>query len=267
MKLRYLLGMALPVFCLQACSEDYMSFAGGDRIQFKTARDEVYTFAYFPAGKQKDTLHIGIATIGEIRDYPRKVGFEQVTKEWKYIYDEKDPRKIKDSVYTDMEYRALAGKHFEPIGENNELILPAGSNMLVLDIIVKRQDAALRKNAHKLRLRLLPSSDFDTGEPGNSVKNIVISDKLERPTRWKDKSYYYQTKVGKWSERKHRFMIEVIGEKWDNDFLRYIINNRYTYALRDYYLEKIKRALAEYNANPVNNPPMKDENGEEVVFP
>ena len=42
---------------------------------------------------------------------------------------------------------------------------------------------------------------------------------------------------------------------------------RDTYALQDYYLEKIKRALAEYNANPVNNPPMKDENGEEVVFP
>ena len=62
-------------------------------------------------------------------------------------------------------------------------------------------------------------------------------------------------------------MIEVTGEKWDNDFLRYIINNRDTYALRDYYLEKIKRALAEYNANPANNPPMKDENGEEVVFP
>ena len=30
---------------------------------------------------------------------------------------------------------------------------------------------------------------------------------------------------------------------------------------------KIKKALAEYNADPKNDPPLKDENGKEVVFP
>lgn len=135
------------------------------------------------------------------------------------------------------------------------------------NVIIKREDTGLRKNARKLVLRLLPSDDFQTGEVNKLVKNITISDKLERPTRWKDNSYYYKLYLGNWSEVKHRFMIDITGQKWDNDFLVYIIDNYDTYSLRDYYLAKIKKALAEYNADPKNDPPLKDENGKEVVFP
>ena len=166
-----------------------------------------------------------------------------------------------------MEFPAVAGVHYESLGEKNELILPANQNVLKLNVIVKREDAGLRKNARKLVLRLLPSDDFQTGEVNKLVKSITISDKLERPTRWKDNSYYYKLYLGDWSEVKHRFMIDVTGQKWDNEFLIYIINNYDTYSLRNYYLAKIKKALAEYNADPKNNPPLKDENGKEVVFP
>ena len=172
-----------------------------------------------------------------------------------------------DSTYVDMEFPTVAGVHYESLGEKNELILPANQNVLKLNVIVKREDAGLRKNARKLVLRLLPSDDFQTGEVNKLVKNITISDKLERPTRWKDNSYYYKLYLGNWSEVKHRFMIDITGQKWDNDFLVYIIGNYDTYSLRDYYLAKIKKALAEYNADPKNNPPLKDENGKEVVFP
>jgi hypothetical protein len=244
-----------------------MSFEGTDRIQFKTKTEEVYTFAYYPESIQKDTLQIELISVGEVTDYPRTVRFEQVTKEWKYTYDEEEPEKVVDSTYVDMEFPAVAGVHYESLGEKNELILPANQNVLKLNVIVKREDAGLRKNARKLVLRLLPSDDFQTGEVNKLVKNITISDKLERPTRWKDNSYYYKLYLGNWSEVKHRFMIDITGQKWDNDFLVYIIGNYDTYSLRDYYLAKIKKALAEYNADPKNNPPLKDENGKEVVFP
>ncbi len=62
-------------------------------------------------------------------------------------------------------------------------------------------------------------------------------------------------------------MIDVTGQKWDNNFLAYIINNYDTWTLRDYYLAKIKKELAEYNADPKNNPPLKDENGKRSYFP
>ena len=257
--------MACSMIC--SCSEEYMSFEGTDRIQFKTKTEEVYTFAYYPESIQKDTLQIELISVGEVTDYPRVIRFEQVTKEWKYTYDEEEPEKVVDSTYVDMEFPAVAGVHYESLGEKNELILPANQNVLKLNVIIKREDTGLRKNARKLVLRLLPSDDFQTGEVNKLVKNITISDKLERPTRWKDNSYYYKLYLGNWSEVKHRFMIDITGQKWDNDFLVYIIDNYDTYSLRDYYLAKIKKALAEYNADPKNDPPLKDENGKEVVFP
>ena len=231
MKLKYLLGIGMACLMICSCSEEYMSFEGTDRIQFKTKAEEVYTFAYYPESKQEDTVRIEIISVGEVTDFPRTVRFEQVTKEWKYTYDEEDPKKVVDSTYVDMEFPAVAGVHYKSLGEKNELILPANQNVLKLNVIVKREDAGLRKNARKLVLRLLPSDDFQTGEV------------------------------------RYRFMIDITGQKWDNDFLVYIIGNYDTYSLRDYYLAKIKKALAEYNADPKNNPPLKDENGKEVVFP
>ena len=37
--------------------------------------------------------------------------------------------------------------------------------------------------------------------------------------------------------------------------------------MQDFFLKKIKKALDAYNADPKNNPPLKDENGKPVVFP
>lgn len=267
MKLKYLLGIGMACLMICSCSEEYMSFEGTDRIQFKTKAEEVYTFAYYPESKQEDTVRIEIISVGEVTDFPRTVRFEQVTKEWKYTYDEEDPKKVVDSTYVDMEFPAVAGVHYKSLGEKNELILPANQNVLKVNVVVKREDISLQKNARKLVLRLLPSDDFETGEVNKLVKSITISDKLERPTRWRDNDYYYQRYLGNWSEAKHRFMINVTGQKWDNNFLAYIINNYDTWTLRDYYLAKIKKELAEYNADPKNNPPLKDENGKEVIFP
>ena len=267
MKWRYLLKAIACCWLLWSCSEEYMSFHGTDRIQFKTTTDEVYSFVYFPQSVQKDTLTIEIVSIGEVAEHDRTIKFEQVTKEWQYIYDEEEPSKIIDSVYVDMEYPAIEGIHYEPFGKAGELILPARKNVLRFDVVVKRDDIGLRENARYLILKLLPSEDFETGEVERLSKRIVISDKLERPTRWKKGSYYYDRYLGDYSEVKHRFMIDITQQKWDNDFLRYIINSWDTMIQRDYYLGKIKQALKEYNADPANNPPLKDENGYEVVFP
>ena len=135
------------------------------------------------------------------------------------------------------------------------------------EVVVLRNDEALQKNAHKLVLALQPSKDFELGEQKKLFKTIVISDKLERPTRWKEDSWEVQTYLGAWSETKHRLLIDVTGQKWDNDFLYYMLYDFDAELERDYYLTKTKKFLAEYNANPANNPPLKDENGKEVVFP
>ena len=62
-------------------------------------------------------------------------------------------------------------------------------------------------------------------------------------------------------------MINVTGQKWDDDFIKVYIKSFDEAPLRNFYLMKIKKALEAYNADPSNNPPMKDENGKEIVFP
>ena len=98
MKLKYLVGIGMACSMICSCSEEYMSFEGTDRIQFKTKTEEVYTFAYYPESIQKDTLQIELISVGEVTDYPRVIRFEQVTKEWKYTYDEEEPEKVVDSA-------------------------------------------------------------------------------------------------------------------------------------------------------------------------
>ena len=269
MRLKYFLGIIFVLWLISSCTSDYMSFKGNDMIQFVTKTDEVYTFAYFTDDKQVDTLNIGIMSVGEVVDFSRTVKFEQILKEWKYVYSEDDPQKIVDSSYVDMEYPAVAGKHFEILDcVNNEATLLANHNQLNLRVVVKRDDSNLKKNAYVLKLHLLPSSDFGTASIDYLTKRIVISDKLERPTQWKDNNYYCSRFIGPWSEVKHRFMINVTGEKWDNDCIKRYIKGGFEYAaIRDFYLKKIKKELEKYNADPKNNPPLRDENGFEVVFP
>lgn len=60
----------------------------------------------FQVKSKKDTLNIGIMSVGEVVNYPRTIRFEQVTKEWEYIYDTEDPNKVVDSVYVDMKFPA-----------------------------------------------------------------------------------------------------------------------------------------------------------------
>ncbi len=265
---RFLAGVCLSSVA-GGCSEHYMSYEGGDRIQFAGKTEEVYTFAYSSEETRKDTLKIKVMTIGEVADHPRTVRFEQVTKEWEYKYAEDDPNKIVDSTYVDMKYPAVAGTHFELLDSDDgkTFVLPARKHEMTLRIAVFRNDTDLQKNARKLYIRLLPSAAFQEGIPNYTMKRIVISDKLERPTLWKDTDYECDLYLGKWSEAKHRLLINVTKEKWDNACIRLYLKDRDNAALRYFYLQKVKRALAAYNADPNNNPPLKDENGDEVTFP
>lgn len=269
MRLKYFFGIVSVMWLISSCTSDYMSFKGDNMVQFATQTDEVYTFAYFTDEKQVDTLNIPIMSVGEVVDFNRVVRFEQVVKEWKYVYDVDNPQQIVDSNYVDMEYPAVEGKHFEILeSNNNEATLQANHNQLNLRVVVKRTDDNLKKNAYVLKLHLLPSNDFETGAVNYLTKRIVISDKLERPTQWKDNNYYCSTYLGPWSEVKHRFMINATGEKWDNDCIKRYIKGGFEYAaIREFYLKKIKNELEKYNADPKNNPPLRDENGFEVVFP
>ena len=266
MKMRFSFWALVASTALTSCTTDLMHYEGANMVRFSGDVEVVYSFAYYSESKTEDVINVNVMTVGEVVDYPRTVRFEQQKKEWKYTYDPQDANKVIDSTYVDMESPAEEGRHFQiQNAEGNQFVVPAGANSYVLKILLKRSDEGLKKNARKLHLRLVPDKDFGIMSDVASLKKITISDKLEKPRRWR--GYYCDYYLANWSEVKHRFMINVTGQKWDNDFILHYVNGRDGAALCDFYLSKIKKALEEYNANPSNNPPLKDENGKEVVFP
>lgn len=253
---------------LYACTAELKTYSGDNRVRFVDNGEEVYSFAYYSDTKTVDTIKVEVMTIGDVARHPRKIRIEQVSQAWKYKYADDDSNRIIDSTYTDMEYPAQAGIHFDILdATNNELTIPENANKIVLRIVVKRSDKDLQKHARHLHLKLLPTADFGIASPAFELKKILISDKLEKPGKWNPKNYYCNLYLGEWSEVKHRFMINVTGKKWDNEFIEYYIRQSNDRPLRDFYLAKIKKALLAYNADPKNNPPLKDENGHIVTFP
>ena len=266
MKIRFSFWALVASTALTSCTADLMHYEGSNMVRFSGDAEVVYSFAYYSENKVEDVIDINVRTVGEVVDYPRTVRFEQLRKEWKYTYDPQDANKVIDSTYVDMEFPAEEGKHFQiQNAERNQFVIPAGASGYVLKILLRRSDEGLKQTARKLHLKLVPNEDFGIMSDVASLKKITISDKLEKPRRWK--GYYCDYYLGNWSEVKHRFMINVTGQKWDDDFIRNYVNNFEGAALLGFYLTKIKKALEEYNANPSNNPPLKDENGKEVVLP
>ena len=249
-----------------ACNEDLMSYSGGNKARFADATQAVYSFAYLAETIQLDTIDVDIMTVGEVTEHARTVRFEQVKKDWKYSYDPNDANKIIDSTYVEMDFPAEEGKHFELLNaKNGSIEIPAQANKVTLQIKVNRADPGLKKEARKLYLRLVPNETFGIISEKSALKKIILSDKLEKPAQWK--GYYADLYLGNWSEVKHRFMINVTGQKWDDAFIKYYIKGSEGTPLRNFWLAKIEKALEAYNANPANNPPMKDENGKIVEFP
>lgn len=270
MKANYQFIIGIYMFTtLSGCSERYMPYEGGNCIQFSSKAEEVYTFAYSAEDVRQDTLEIKIMTIGEVTNHPRLVNFEIVTQEWTHKYAEDDPNKIIDSTYVKMKFPAIPDTHFKILdsADGHSFMLPARAHEMKMRIAVFRNDLDLQKNARKLYIRLLPSAEFQAGIPEHMMKRIILSDKLERPTMWKDTDYECDLYLGKWSEVKHRLLINVTKEKWDNACIRLYLKNRDNAALRNFYLQKAKKYLVAYNMDPKNTSPLKDENGNEVTFP
>lgn len=266
MKLNYLLYLSILSLPLVGCSEEYPLYSGANMIQFYSTTNQDFSFVYEEESKNSVDLIVDIATVGDVVNYDRTIRFEQITKEWNYTYDEVDKTKKIDSSYVDMKFPAVLGIHYQLESQNNELVMPAGKNILKQKITLLRHESLL-KNNYTLKFRLIDSDDFAVGEPAKLNKTIVISNNLLRPTFWKDTAYDIKTTVGNWSEVKHRFMIKVTGERWDDAFLRKMVNDYDNAALFAHYLKIMKEELAAYNADPANTPPMVDENNNVVVFP
>lgn len=252
--LKYIM-IAVAVLTMASCKKDqYYLYNDIARIQFgpdvsliynanSVLADTLkpYTFYYSAPSVTQDTVFFDIYAVGGVSKTDRAFTLEQ----------EQLPNTN----------NAVPGKHyiaFNDPGVSKLYVIKAGTVHTRVPVVLLR-DISLKTTTPVLKLNVVANDIFQLGEVKNLWRKIEMTDRLSRPAAWTDSyaTYYY----GAYSVVKHAFMIEVTGKKWDQTFISTLAIDE-----QAYYVSVIKTALINYNnAHPGN--PLKDDNGQLVIFP
>lgn len=235
---------------LAGCQEDeYYLFDDVARVQMIGDKEQRYNFVYQDRDLvHRDTVFLTVQTMGNLSDAPRKIAFEQVPEyDITYKYDNKG--NLVDSTVIEKPNKAVPGVHYVSMdAEEMQPLLIAKSRMVYVKIpVILLRDTSLRREEKRLCLKLVGTDDFKLGETSQLSRVVIFGDKLLRPQEWD--SWFERYQFGKYSERKHEFMIEVTQEKVDDDWLKLL---RKDAAKISYLKNKLKAALLKYNNDPKN---------------
>lgn len=255
-RLRQYIGLGVLFLTSMACEEQEIhKFLDVSRIQFGNVAtigdtndssfedwEQNFTFVYSPSSQIVDTAYFNIFASGGPVAYDRYFTLRQVN--------------------LDEVENAVAGIHYLAFNTEttNELqCIRAGEVSAQCGIVLLR-DSSLQTTEVTLAFVLEQSDDFELGDPDYLYRKLEFTDQLTKPNTWTD--YLTGSFLGKYSKTKHRFMIDVTGQPWNDEF---IIQAMRSYAEFTYWVNRVKKALAEYNnANPDN--PLRDENGDLIEF-
>lgn len=261
--------MAAALVALTACKMDLPTYDGGSGASFVTPEQQ-FSFVYSGDEATSELVWLDLTLHGDI-DTERTVALKQAPA----VGDEK---------------AAVAGKHFVAFDDpsmTSYYKIAAGATTARVPVKVLR-DASLAENDYVLRVRIASTGTIEGGIAGKDEIAITISDKLLAPLNWTDfiaptppqVPPLEQFPFGSYGEEKHKFMIQITGEKWDYDYLVSIgfvetglfyatyplttYNANYDKGYCTYLVTKLRTALAEYNA--LQETPLKEVNGTVVKF-
>jgi hypothetical protein len=233
----YILALTVVAGCYKDESSDRIDFA--TRAETDTLR--TYSFVFESEHTTQYILWINMSTEGFVRDYPRTVTFKQAPA-------------------IDGNEDAVPGVHFVPFDDPQvkaKYVIPAGAATASFPIILLR-DPSLQESARTLRIVLEENEHFLlSADKYRLYRNIVFVDMLTQPRMW-------VPFFGAYGEAKHRFMIELTGllfdDEWCTENFWYASNIDYIYYLQGWFQEK----LEERNAR--EGSPLKEKDGTEVTF-
>lgn len=248
----YFLILVFSLSFIGCKKSPYLIYNDVARLQFGPVKSAMYsqgsafqdslkqqTFAYLDTSKLVDTVYFDIYTMGDVSTQDRQFNLVQ--------------EQVSQSE------NAVAGVHFKQLTDPEvaaNFVIKAGEMHTRVPVILLR-DPSLREKSVTLKLAVAENEYFKKGQENLTWRKLVFTDKLSQPTAWN------AGMLGKYSEVKHRFMISVTEQKWDNELITYLARD---VQAQHYWLGKIKTALLQYNhANP--DKPLEDEDGERVVFP
>lgn len=252
MKNIYLFTILL-LFLISCNESELMQYKDVPRVYLGGyERQASRTFYYDSEEVIRDTVYIYVETMGGPKEYNRSISFKQMTiYDIEYVIE--NGQKI-DSTITENPHNAVAGKHFLAF-DNDEakkmMIIPANEVNAKIPVVLFR-DLSLKNDEYYLKLQLVENEEFKIGGEQKDVEfTITFADKLIKPNFWGNNPYaggYWLFK--EYSTRKHKFMIDVTGERIDDDWY-----NTKVYGINgasNYYQAKFRTALDKFNNDPEN---------------
>lgn len=212
---------------------DQLVYSDQARVQLSDTATLSQTFVYEPATVTRDTVYIRVNTIGEIKNVDRAVQLVQVPD-------------------GPAERTAKPGIHFVALDDpslKSLMVIKANEVFAMIPVVLFR-DTSLRTNSYRLRLQLAGNDQFGLGEGTLRSRAIQFSDRLERFFSWR-----FDTTVasafnnfGKYSTRKHQFMIDVLGQQIDEAWYQAAL----LAGAAGHYKNVAKAELNTFNSNPAN---------------
>lgn len=227
----------------------------------KDAVSHIYSFVYQPDEVMQDTVWLSVTTLGFPEDKPRYFELEQAAP------DEDEDKKENDKDKKPKQ-RAVAGKHFVSF-DNAEykklLVIPANAVRTQIPVIVLRDVSLKDKGEALLELKIKETDDLKLGYSNHLRRSIIISDELVKPSLWTGMLNYFLLEYG---PVKHRFMIKVSGNRWDDEYLRSLhvhegpskIDQAYFFYLANFFQKKLDER------NEKEGDILKEEDGRIVRF-
>lgn len=192
---------------IYSCQEKYPLYESPDNRVYFTFENESdtlinYTFVY--NNYTVDTIWLNVQLLGFLSESPRSITLEQINT---------------------IENNAIPGKHFIALTDASySKFHQIGPNTTVAKIpIFLLRDATLEDKAFNLKLRIKENEYFKLGIPTKCEILITTTNQLVRPTNWGAgdglMDNYMNLIYGVYGKVKHKFMIDVTGEKFDDKYI------------------------------------------------
>lgn len=247
-KILYTLSLLAATFGTVSCEKDLPVYDTETcRINFDTSakaigddNEETYSFV-FNGDIQKDTFWVKVNTMGFLSDEDRYFELQQI--------------EAKDTL------NAVPGKHYVPFDEMKQYYyIPAGANTATVPVVVLR-DASLETDQYLLKFELKENDNFKQGYKKYNYRKLFITDQIAKPAGWD--TYYLSYYIGTYTTALHRFIIDITGDKWDDEYITSACSDS---GFMMYIGTYLKNKLAEVNAERAAQglEPLMDENGKPV---
>lgn len=219
----------LQVYDNESCALNFYYSDGLISGDFKEEMAKAnYSFVYAGSAVKVDTVWFKVRTMGFVYDTPRSFEIEQIEEEG-----------VKNAV---------AGKHYVAFNDPSLAKfyqIPANTSRGEFPVVVLR-DASLADGDVVLKLRIKPNSNFQSGYEVFQTRTLTISASLSQPKNWNyDDPLYVAYEIGEWGPVKHQWLIDITGEKWDEDYIQELFSGDSGYL--SYMVAKLKEWLQKTN--------------------